>query len=315
MKILILIIAAVAISYTTVFSQGCLPEGIRFQSQFQVDSFQFYYPGCTVIEGDVFINGGVYNLYGLSLLTSIGGYLVIDCVPLSDLTGLDALTSIGGALGIFNTGLVDMTGLGSLDSIGGNLSFGCLSNSDIICNNLYLNNMHGLESLTHIGRHLNILGNGSLSNLYALSGLTSVGGIDIRSNSSLTSLAGLDNINPNSIISLTIAGNASLSSCNVQGICNYLVSPGGEVNIYSNAAGCANPAEVAGNCGISLPCLPYGNYYFYSQSDIDSYQSSFSGCTELQGNVSIRGGDISNLSGLLDIHSVNGFCRFVTPIV
>jgi hypothetical protein len=52
MKKLILIIAAVAFSHSITFSQGCLPEGITFTTQAQIDSFQIDYPGCTEIEGD-----------------------------------------------------------------------------------------------------------------------------------------------------------------------------------------------------------------------------------------------------------------------
>jgi len=44
-------------------SQGCLPEGITFTTQAQIDSFPINYPGCTEIEGDVGIVGDdIYNL-------------------------------------------------------------------------------------------------------------------------------------------------------------------------------------------------------------------------------------------------------------
>ncbi|MBK6994712.1 MAG: hypothetical protein IPH31_07220 [Lewinellaceae bacterium] len=32
-------------------AQSCLPNGIQFQRQGQIDSFTLNYPGCTVIEG------------------------------------------------------------------------------------------------------------------------------------------------------------------------------------------------------------------------------------------------------------------------
>ena len=51
MKKLIFLIVAVAINYAAVFSQGCLPEGITFTTQEQIDNFQINYPGCTEIEG------------------------------------------------------------------------------------------------------------------------------------------------------------------------------------------------------------------------------------------------------------------------
>jgi hypothetical protein len=57
-------------------AQSCLPEGITFNRQSQIDSFQVNYPGCTEIEGDVTITGNIiYDLNGLNVLTSIGGNL------------------------------------------------------------------------------------------------------------------------------------------------------------------------------------------------------------------------------------------------
>ena len=60
------------------FSQPCLPEGITFHSQEEIDNFQTNYPNCTEIEGDVTISGDdIDNLNGLDILTAIGGSLVI----------------------------------------------------------------------------------------------------------------------------------------------------------------------------------------------------------------------------------------------
>ena len=42
---------------TIVISQSCLPEGIEFTTQEQIDNFQTDYPGCIEIEGDVTIIG------------------------------------------------------------------------------------------------------------------------------------------------------------------------------------------------------------------------------------------------------------------
>jgi len=58
--------------------QPCLPEGITFETQAQIDNFQENYPGCTMIEGDVNISGpDITNLIGLSSIISIGGILEI----------------------------------------------------------------------------------------------------------------------------------------------------------------------------------------------------------------------------------------------
>ena len=55
MKKLILILALVVITHSIAFSQGCLPEGITFTTQEQIDNFHVNYPGCTEILGHVII--------------------------------------------------------------------------------------------------------------------------------------------------------------------------------------------------------------------------------------------------------------------
>lgn len=57
-------------------AQSCLPDGITFSTQEQIDNFQINYPGCTEIEGGVIIEGdGITNLDGLNVINSIGAYL------------------------------------------------------------------------------------------------------------------------------------------------------------------------------------------------------------------------------------------------
>ncbi|MBL0007507.1 MAG: hypothetical protein IPP25_10090 [Saprospiraceae bacterium] len=65
--------------------QMCLPEGIHFTRQSQIDSFSILYPGCTEIGGDVCIgacqgeeDSDITNLDGLMPLTSIKGKLNIS---------------------------------------------------------------------------------------------------------------------------------------------------------------------------------------------------------------------------------------------
>jgi photosystem II stability/assembly factor-like uncharacterized protein len=141
---------------------GCLPEGIAFNTQEQIDNFQANYPGCTEIEGDVTIEGwNITNLNGLSVLTSIGGYLKIRYnSSLTSLTGLDNLTSIGGGLQIGdydygNHALTSLSGLDNLISIGGNMFIGY---------NPELTDLTGLESVTSLQGDLTITGNNSLTN-------------------------------------------------------------------------------------------------------------------------------------------------------
>jgi hypothetical protein len=203
---------------------NCLPYGnYYFYSQAEVDDFQSNFPGCTELEGNVHISGSdITNLNGLSVVTSIGGWLWIEgYYPLYNLSGLDNLTSIGGDLFIYNTALIFLTGLENVTSIGGGLYIG----DEYVGGNPDLNNFSGLNNLTSIGGDLYIGWNGGL-----------------------TSLTGLDNIDAGSISNLTIKYNVSLSTCDVQSICDYLASPNGGINIGVNGPGCNSPVEVEEHC-------------------------------------------------------------------
>jgi hypothetical protein len=58
----------------------------------------------------------------------------------------------------------------------------------------------------------------------------------------------MNNIDANSITNLEIRYNTSLSTCEVQSICNYLAAPNGTVGIYNNAPGCDSPSQVLAAC-------------------------------------------------------------------
>jgi hypothetical protein len=339
MKNLSFLITVLVFFQITAFSQSCLPYGITFSTQAQIDSFQINYPGCSEIEGGVFIgvNTGhcyIKNLNGLNVLTYIGGDLVIrNNDSLTSLTGLEGLTSIRGALsiGVYlavgNPALTSLTGLDNLTSIGGDLNIFCndaltsltgleglnsIGGDLWIVRNNALTSITGLEGLSSIGGGLEIGsymfgGNDALTSLTGLDNVTTIGGdLVIKNNDSLASLTGLDNIEASSIDNLYIAGNSSLSTCEVQSICDYLSSPAGTVDIHNNASGCNNSPEVANACGVTLPCLPFGPYYFIAQADIDNFQSNYPGCTQLEGNVYISGNDIVNLNGLSVVISIGG---------
>ena len=105
----------------------CLPEGISFTNQAEIDNFQTNYPNCNKIEGDVEIIGDdITNLNGLNVLTAFGGDLRMEGnEALTNLSCLDNLTTIGGSLQIWsNKALTSLTGLDNVTSIGGgNLGF------------------------------------------------------------------------------------------------------------------------------------------------------------------------------------------------
>jgi hypothetical protein len=255
----------VFVTITSANAQGCLPYGITFTTQQQIDNFQTNYPGCTEIEGYVIISGNdITNLDGLSVLTSIGSGLSIHTNALTSFTGLNNLTSIGGDLGIEeNYALTSIIGLEGLTSIGGRLE---------VSYNYHLTSLTGLEGLTSIGGSLTIAMNQQMNTLIGLEGLTTIGGsFYIGDSYSLTSLTGLEgltaigndlwilsNINLVTLIGidnlasiggdLSIADNNSLSTCDVESICNYLTSPNSEIHINDNNSGCNSVDEVQETC-------------------------------------------------------------------
>ena len=270
-----LLIALTIIIQGAVFSQPCLPSGITFTTQLQIDDFQTNNPNCTEIGGNLIVDGeSIYNLDGLNVVTHIGGKLeIMGCDILTSLTGLSNLTSLDGSLVIAgNDALFDLTGMEGLTSIGDNLEI--RANQFLLnCNGLdnvasigggfylyYNNNLasfDGLDNLTSLGEGMEIgasvfgiiLGNPSLESLSGLGKLSSIGGgIRILGCDILTTLSGLDNIAAASITSLSIHNNLVLAECAVISICDYLASPTGSVSIYDNAAGCGDEAEVIYAC-------------------------------------------------------------------
>ncbi len=75
------------------FSQSCLPHGITFGTQEEIDSFQSLYPYCSIIEGDVIIYGdSISNLNGLNSITNINGSLWLKMNE--QLHSLEGLTNL-----------------------------------------------------------------------------------------------------------------------------------------------------------------------------------------------------------------------------
>jgi hypothetical protein len=272
-------------------SQSCLPDGIIFATQSQIDSFQFNYPNCTEIEGDVTIFGSEFfeitNLNGLSLVTSIGSDLTIYMnEALTNLTGLEGLAFVGGDLTINgNLYMTNLTGLDNLTSIGGSL---------IIYWNDSLTSLTGLENLTSVGGGLVIEDLPGLTSLMGLNNLTSIGGeLMIDHNITLNSLTGLNNIYAGSISNLYIRNNSSLSTCAVQSICEYLANPNGTIEIHDNASGCVSQEEVEDACGVGLEDV--GTL----ESLINIYPNPSSSQFTIEAESPIN-------QGVIDIFSMNG---------
>jgi len=186
-------------------------------------------------------NPALTSLQGLDNLISIGGNLTLHAnAALTSLTGLGNVTSIERVSIDRNYALTSLTGLEGLTSIGSSL---LISRNDI------LTSLTGLDNVHSIGGYLEIGANHNLTSISSLENVTSIGGyLKMWANNALHSLTGLDNIDEACITSLTIVQNSSLSTCEVQSICDYLASPSGTVEIHDNATGCNSQAEVDTAC-------------------------------------------------------------------
>jgi hypothetical protein len=255
MKKVFILFIALSISFAGI-SQSCLPEGILFHYQSEIDNFQTNYPGCTKIEGDVVIGLASYitNLDGLNVLTSIGGGLRMFFNPdLVSITGLQNITSIGGWLFLEeNDALITLEGLENLDTIGGDLIIqfnGPLNDIEalsgvnyiggdiLVEGNYWLPNLTGLNNISIIEGSLRIIHNLNLSSLTGLEGITSVGEyVEIERNNFLVSLAGLANltsVGSDFRLGTGLGGNHAL--INLAGLAN-LHSIGGDLWIIDNVS-------------------------------------------------------------------------------
>ncbi len=202
-----------------VLAQSCLPDGIEFTTQGQIDSFAINYPACTEIEGSVRIIGdSIVNLNGLHQIESIGTALIIQQTHLINLQGLENLTYIGDVLYIsINQFMETLNGLGSLVHIDRTLS---------IYGNSTLTSLEGLNSLEYIGYNFHVYGNESLQNFAGLNNLYSIGNEFEVISTGVVDFSGLENLtqvfggirfdhNPNLI---NLAGLASLERTDYFGI-------------------------------------------------------------------------------------------------
>ena len=285
------------------FSQNCLPDGISFTSQIEVDNFQSNYPGCSIIEGDLDINGGdINNLDGLNNISIIeGNFQVRNSTFLINLSGLENLTQIGGAFSVFNNSLLEnFIGLNGLTTIG---------NSIYIQNNPSLINLNGLGSLDLVGTAITFQNNQALNSLAGMEALTSLNSIlVIDNNDDLEDLSGLESITHIDGY-LEVKNNASLK--NLSGL-NGVTTIGSYLRIQSNdslinAEGLESLTFVGHNSSIR------DNPQMLSLTGLDGLDTIM-GDLEINYNdliVDFEGlGSLSFLDGSLEINTNNSLKNF-----
>jgi hypothetical protein len=235
-------------AFVATAQNSCLPGGIAFTNQEQIDSFPDQYPGCNDVLGPVLIQGSnINNLSGLLQINMIRQDLQItNTSMLVSLEGLNNLWFIGTGIDQLyglnitgNTGLTSLQGLNSLAELTGALQ---------IASNHLLLDLDGLENLETTAGFVLLFNNGSLSDITGLRKLSVIGGsLMIDNLPALQSLKGIDNIDPFSIAGLRIKSSGNLIYCHVSSICGYLAS-GGIADIRLNGFGCENRETVENGC-------------------------------------------------------------------
>ncbi len=258
---LILLLTLTIFFNSSLPAQSCLPNGISFTTQSQVDNFKANYPGCTIIEGNVTINDtNISNLDSLNSITAINGtFRLIDNNPIS-LTGLQHITSLGG-LRIDDDAINYLYGLDNVEIIYGDfdiidchgISTEGLTSLEEVQGDVYFNDntgltIDGLPALEKIGGSL-IIDDNEITSLEGLINVKGIGGeLIIRELDSLTSLVGLDSISAQSVSNLILDLSTDLSFCSVKSICDYLIMDLGPSTIGLNSTGCNTETEITNLC-------------------------------------------------------------------
>ena len=327
----ITIILLIGIQFN-LFSQDCLPWGVQFFTQQEIDDFQVNNPGCTEIGGLVTVFGPtITNLDGLSTVTSMkGGISIFDCPDLVSIEGLSNVSNLGPVGNVFLSGLPNLeslAGLEGLDTINGSLIIGGGSYGGII----QLENLAGLNNLKAVGGYVEVSNCSALTSLWGLHQLSSIGGrFNIFNNNLLPNLSGLESLtsvglNPAgtgddlNIGNLGFGGNDSLQ--NLIGL-NNLQTIGGDLNINLNwnlqtLFGLQNLSSIGGNLHLfyndqitnlqgleSIESIG-GNIEIPSCLNLETLQ----GIENIEGN-SIEGIDIS-MNPLLSECDIQSICSFL----
>lgn len=269
-----LLLFAFLLIYVISPSQSCLPAGLTVTTQAEMNSFAVSNPNCTVIEGNVFIQGNaITSLAPLANLQRIDGDLVIaNSSQITHLLGLGKLVEVGGAIRIQNNaGLQSLQGLDSLRIVRGDFMYisgntslttlAALSRLDTVQGIFQvwacaeLTNLAGLQNLRFVGNDLAVFNNPALSSINGLGGISWIGSaLRIYDNAVLSDISALNH--PISIQgALVITGNPLLSNCAVSAVCTYLSDPPSFSAFSGNGAGCNAAAVILAACLSSLDNL------------------------------------------------------------
>lgn len=291
-------------SFITIGPPTCLPEGITFNTQAQIDAFPTNYPGCTQILGDVcigdctspFTNTNISNLNGLSGITQLGGQLHINSNPnLSNISPLYNIVSVNGTMNLnFNGSIIN--GFNNLTHVGGTLAFTGNHNT-----------ISGFNNLSTSNANIQITKSYSpLSSINGFNSLTSLSYIFLSYQTSLSNISGFNNLITIDWGANPALGGLVIRSCALSNL-NFLsnIENLGKILLESNPnlisiSGLANLDTIKGNINL------VGN----SNLSICEINALCNRINPITGNITIN----SNGSNCNTIAQVQQSCALLLPV-
>jgi len=166
MKKAIVYLAFIVLIPFQLSAQGCLPEGIIFTSQEEIDLFPQTYGSCHTIEGFLTIQGeDITNVDSLYSIRNIDSTLRIQSCPnLTSLLGFSNLENVKDLNISFNNTLTSLSGIDKITSILGGVS---IEDNEILAEISDFNKLETLGSLL-------IINNGSLLKINGFKNLESI---------------------------------------------------------------------------------------------------------------------------------------------
>ncbi len=238
-------------------------------------------------------NDSLINLEGLNELINTD-FLVIE--------GNDALLNLTGLDNYLGSAVMTISNNASLESFEGMNNFNGTT-SLTIEDNPSLIDISSLSSNQFIEGFF-IINNDSLTNIDGLEVTNEFFGFRIVGNDALVNISALSNIQtPSSLIE--IIENSNLSVCSIDTLCTNTTTD--TITITNNASGCNSIEEIEETCS----SCPTGPIILASQAEVNAFAIDFPNCTEVSNELIISGDDITNLSPLSQIVTVDASLNIV----
>ncbi len=281
-----LIILLLSSIFTQSYSQTCLPEGITFETQAQVDSFAINYPNCKKIMGDLIFRWetDINNTDALSKLTAVMGKLYVNGNDRS-LKGLSNIDTVGGTLFLFGN-VTSCEVIKSIEFIGEHLN---LRNSDS------LKSLKGLERLKYVGAGIEIAKCKLLQVIEGFDSLRYLGALSIIGNQQLKKIEGFNFVN-----------NISISTIHI-GNCDSLK----KIDILNNMERITYWFEISDNDqlekieGFSSLKTIDGIFIINSQMNLNDL-SAFKNLTSVNRGFNLNGSKLENLNDFSSLSYIKG---------